>query len=88
MDIWQIVGGLVTTLVGLSLVIKTDWYMENFGRVEWFEDNLGSSGGTRLGYKLLGLLIMFVGIVIMTGSGGAFFGWLFSPLTKWSNPQV
>ncbi len=88
MNIWQILGGLAATLVGLSLVLKTDWYMENFGRVEWFEDNLGSSGGTRLGYKLLGLLIMFVGIVIMTGSGEAFFGWLFSPLTKWSNPKV
>lgn len=88
MTIWQILGGLVITLIGVSLAIKTEWFMENFGRVEWFENNLGSEGGTRLGYKLLGFIFIFIGIVIMTGSGGAFFGWLFSPLTKYSNPNV
>lgn len=88
MTIWQILGGLAITLVGVALAIKTEWFMENFGRVEWFENNLGSEGGTRLGYKLLGFIFIFIGIVIMTGSGGVFFGWLFSPLTKYSNPNV
>lgn len=83
----EIIGGLIATLIGLSLIIKTEWYVENFGRVEWFEDNLGSSGGTRLGYKLIGFIFVFIGIVIMTGSGGVFFGWIFSPLTKYSQPK-
>jgi len=53
----------------------------------WFEDKLGAEGGTRLGYKLIGLLAIFIGIVIMTGSGPSFFGWLLSPLIR-SNSAV
>lgn len=84
----QIIGGIIATIIGLALSIKTDWFMENFGRVEWFENNLGTNGGSRLGYKLLGFIFIFIGIVIMTGSGGTFFGWIFSPITKYSNPGV
>jgi len=39
-----------------------------------------------LGYKIIGILILFIGIIMMTGSGDLFFGWLLSPLTKFSNP--
>lgn len=83
----QIIGGLFVTLIGAGLVIKTEWFVENFGRLSWFEDNLGTEGGTRLGYKLLGVIAIFIGIIITTGSGGLFFGWIFSPITKYMQPK-
>ncbi len=82
----QIIGGLIALLIGIALTIKTEWFLENFGRVAWFDQNLGTEGGSRLGYKLMGIILIFLGLVIMTGSGGIFFGWVFSPLTKYSNP--
>ena len=84
----QIVAGIAIILIGLSLVIKTEWFMQNFGRVAWFENNLGTDGGSRLGYKLLGVILLFIGIIMMTGSGGSFFGWVFSPLMKYSTPGL
>jgi hypothetical protein len=81
----QIIFGIILTLVGAVLVMKTEWFLETFGRVSWFDENLGSEGGSRLGYKLMGVLVLFIGIILMTGSGNSFFGWALSPLTQYSN---
>ncbi len=83
----QIILGIIITAVGSLLVIKTEWFIGNFGRLSWFEDKLGSEGGSRLGYKIIGVLVLTVGIIMMTGSGDLFFGWLASPLTQYSNPK-
>lgn len=80
----QIILGIIFTAVGSMLVIKTEWFLQNFGRITWFEEKLGTDGGSRLGYKLLGIIIIFIGIIMMTGSGDSFFGWALSPLTKYS----
>lgn len=84
----QIILGIFITALGVAFVVKTEWFLETFGRVSWFEQNLGTEGGSRLGYKLLGLLILFFGIIMMTGSGDSFMGWATSPLTKYSNTQT
>lgn len=76
-----ILGALVIA-AGTFLVIKTEWFMTNFGRIAWFEDKLGSEGGSRLGYKLLGIIAIFIGIVLLTGNGTNFFTWMLSPLTS------
>jgi len=83
----QIILGILITALGAFMVIRTDLILQTFGRVSWFEENLGSEGGSRLGYKLLGLLILFFGIIMMTGSGDSFMSWATSPLTQYSNPQ-
>ncbi|MBN2885048.1 hypothetical protein JXE04_03940 [Patescibacteria group bacterium] len=74
-----IIGALIIA-VGAFLVIKTEWFMTNFGRIAWFEDKLGSEGGSRIGYKLVGILAIFIGIILLTGNGSNFFTWMFSPL--------
>ena len=79
-----IVISIVMMALGVLLVIKSDWFLNNFGRVQWFENNLGSSGGSRLGYKLLGIIILFLGVIFITGSGNNFMNWATSPLTKYN----
>lgn len=74
-------------VIGAFLVIKTEWFLNNFGRIGWFEEKLGSEGGSRFGYKLIGILFLIVGIITMTGSSNEFMAWVLSPLLKYSKPQ-
>ena len=84
----MIIFGIVLTVIGALFVIKTEWFLQNFGSIEFFDKNLGSSGGSRLGWKLLGLIFIIIGILMMTGSGGQFWGWVLSPLIKTQNPNI
>ena len=36
--------------------------------------------------EILYVIILFIGIILMTGSGDSFFGWALSPLTQYSKP--
>ncbi len=79
------IGALILA-AGAFLTIKTEWMLENFGRIAWFEAKFGSEGGSRLGYKLIGIILVFIGIIVFTGSGNAFMSWLLSPLLRHSTP--
>lgn len=74
-------------VVGALITIKSDKVLEMFGRIEFFETKFGSAGGSRLGYKLIGIIIAFFGILAMTGLIQGFMGWILSPLLKYSVPQ-
>ncbi|MFZ4632007.1 MAG: hypothetical protein ACOYL8_02215 [Patescibacteria group bacterium] len=78
----QIIFGIAIAVGGIFMVLKTEWLMSNFGRIAWFEDKLGAEGGSRLGYKLIGIIAIFVGLVFATGSGSSFMEWMLSPLIK------
>jgi hypothetical protein len=80
----QIILGIIIMVSGLAIVLKTEWLLDNFGRIAWFEAKLGAEGGSRLGYKLVGLLAIIIGIIVMTGSGPGFLGWLVSPLIRYN----
>lgn len=80
----QIILGIIILGGGVFMVLKTEWLVENFGRLTWFEEKLGSEGGTRLGYKLIGMVVIFIGIIVMTGSSSDFMSWLLSPLLKYN----
>jgi len=81
--IGRVLGGLAATAVGLHLVIKTEWYLENFGAIDWAEQKFATSGGSRFFYKLIGIIIIMVGFLAMTGMLGGFVmgtaGRLFTP---------
>lgn len=73
--------GLLAIVLGVILIIKTEWFIQNFGTNTWAEEHLGTSGGSRLLYKLIGLAIIFIAMMGMTGLLGGFimatFGKLF-----------
>lgn len=77
--------GLAVMAAGFSFVYKTEWYVNNFGRVEFFEQHLGA-GGSRLGYKLLGIALMFIGFMIFTNIINDFLLWILGPLLRHSVP--
>ena len=72
---------LIGVALGAVLVIKTEWFVNNFGRVAWADEHLGTEGGTRLFYKLLGLVFIFISMLGVAGLLGDFvlsiFGGLF-----------
>lgn len=83
----NILLGLIITIVGALIVIKSEAMLNAFGRIGFFEQHLGTEGGSRLGYKLVGMIITFIGILVMTNMIGGFLEWILSPLLKYSRPQ-
>jgi len=75
-----IVWGLIIIFIGLVIVIKSEALLSFFGRIYFFEKYLGVEGGSRLGYKLIGVLVIFIGILVMTNLIGGFMSWVLSPL--------
>jgi len=84
----QVIMGIIIMIIGAVIVLHSEWMLNNFGAMEFFERHLGSSGGSRLGYKLIGLLCFFIGLLIMTDMIGGFMQWLLSPLLKFSQPPI
>ena len=74
--------GLAILIIGIFMVIKSEAMLNSFGRIEFFERHLGLDGGSRLGYKLIGLATIFIGFLIMTNMIGDFLGWALSPLLR------
>ena len=73
--------GLIAVAIGVSVIWKTEGYLSFFGRVAWAGRNLGVEGGSRLFYKLLGLVIIFFGFMATTGLFDGFMQGLASVLT-------
>jgi hypothetical protein len=70
--------GFLLFISGPFLVIKTDWFLENVGRIDWAEQHLG--GGTRFFFKLLGIIFIFFGLLMMFNLFGSLVMWIFGPL--------
>lgn len=53
-------------VVGVLIILKTEWFVQNFGVNAWAEEKFGGSGGTRLLYKLVGIAFIFFGALTVT----------------------
>ncbi|MFA6410104.1 MAG: hypothetical protein WCW26_00820 [Candidatus Buchananbacteria bacterium] len=62
----KIVLGLAIAAVGAVITIKAEWMYENFGSIPSADKYLGTEGGSRLAYKLIGILTSVIGFLIMT----------------------
>ena len=63
----DVITGFIILVFGFMMVWKSWWIVETFGKSSWAEDKLGSSGGTNLLYKLIGIIIMFLGMITIAG---------------------
>jgi len=59
--------GLLVVVAGFMVTWKSEWLLRHFGRVRWAEEHLSYEGGTRFFYKILGIVIIFLGLFIITG---------------------
>ncbi len=75
----RIFAGLVISIAGIFITMKSEWFYENMGSIPWAEQWLGSSGGSRLFYKLMGVTATFIGFFMVTGLLGKFILWALSP---------
>lgn len=58
--------GALLVAAGIGMVVKTEWIIQNFGTSAWAEEKLGTSGGSRLLYKLIGLALILIGFLLVT----------------------
>ena len=76
--------GFLIIIVGFFFIWKAYWIVSYFGRIEWAEEKLSLSGGTKFFWKMFGLLIIFLGfLTIFNLLGGiilSIFGRTFSNL--------
>jgi len=76
MDIGNFIQGLLIVGIGFVIVWKANWLMYNFGRIGWAEQHLGTEGGSRLMYKLIGTIIIIGGFLHATNLGGSLIKWV------------
>ncbi len=73
--------GIIGAGVGAVIVIYSEKLYNALGPVEWAEQKLGTEGGSRLFYKLVGIGIILISFFYMSGIlqsiGLAIFGRLF-----------
>lgn len=63
----QYILGAFGMALGMAMVVKNEWFFRQLGRIDWAEEHLASSGGSRAAYKLLGLLAIFLSLLALTG---------------------
>lgn len=59
--------GIFLIIAGGIIVWKSEWIYRNLGEVSWAEQRLGTEGGSRLFYKLMGLAVIFLGFFVISG---------------------
>ena len=78
--------GLIGIIIGFIFIWKADWIVNNFGRIDWAEIHLGSEGGTRLFWKLVGLGVIILAMMYMFGLVEGIIWMIFSPLFRGQTP--
>lgn len=63
----KIIIGIGLTLIGISITNNSDKLFSTFGRIALVEKYLGSEGGSRLFYQLLGIIMVLIGLILITG---------------------
>ncbi len=81
----NIIFGIMGIAIGVLIVLKSEAMLNTFGRIAFFEQHLGVEGGSRLGYKLIGMAVIFFGILMLTNMIGGFMEWVLSPLLKYNS---
>ncbi len=59
----RIVVGLILIVLGFLMVWKTEPLVRFTGYNSWAEAKMGTMGGTRMLYKLIGILLIFFGML-------------------------
>ncbi len=86
--IGRVIIGFLLAGAGFVLVWKAEWFHVNFGTIGWAEEKMGSMGGSRLLYKLIGLLFLLIGFLAITNLHQQFFVSVFGSLFGLKKPEA
>lgn len=67
----RILAGIAIAGAGVFMVIRTRNILDFFGPFDWAEAKLGN-GGSNLFYKLVGVVVIFLGFMVATDLWNAF----------------
>jgi len=67
-------------LAGFVLVKYSNWLINNFGYIDSAEHWLGSYGGTRTFWKILGIILIIGALLVVSGFMNNILLTIFSPL--------
>ncbi len=62
----NIIIGILMIVAGALIVIKSEVLYNAFGMITFFEEKMGA-GSSRFGYKLIGLIVLLLGTLALTG---------------------
>ena len=87
MSLTQIIIGVI--MVGLGvLAVKYTFQLVNLtGRQQWIE-NITGSGSTYGVFKLFGVALVLLGLLVATGFGNDVLNFIFSPLRRIFTPPA
>jgi len=74
--------GLIGMIAGAAITIYSEKMLNAFGRIPIFDKYLGLEGGSRLGYKLIGIFIFFISVLAFFNLHEQFVMWIISPLLR------
>ena len=80
--VFKVIIGLVVAAIGVLIVYKAEWFLQNFGTINFAEKHFGTSGGTRMFIKLIGIGVAFIGFMVATGLWNQFLNWVLGPLIR------
>ena len=69
--------GAALMVIGVLMVLKTDWFLRAIGRIPWAERVIGS---TRTFFKILGVALVFIGLTMFFNLFGGIVYWVMGPL--------
>ncbi|HRY63435.1 MAG TPA: hypothetical protein P5267_02430, partial [Patescibacteria group bacterium] len=62
---------LLVIVLGFLLVRYSNYLVDNLGHSEWAEHYLGVYGGSRLMWKLIGIILIICSLLAISGLGQA-----------------
>jgi len=65
--LFRIILGIIMVVVGAAITIYGNKIYNALGPINWAEQHLGTEGGSRLMYKLIGIGISVFGFMLATG---------------------
>lgn len=75
----RIIIGAIVAAVGFAVVWKPRYFLDFLGNQAWVE-KIFSVNDQELAYKIIGMIIIFIGVLIMTNLIYDLLGWALSPI--------
>lgn len=69
--------GVFLIVIGVLMVIRTDWFLKAIGQIAWAERVIGS---TRSFLKILGVVLIFLGLTMLFNLFGGIVYWVLGPI--------